>query len=316
MDGPRTPADTARAMNRLPATVVSRRTILVVIAACGIALAISHGLRLSQTRSELAAIGRRRADLDAAVVAAEAETRRWRDQTDRDQAARSRTLAESRGLEKELAAIDPESRWATPPLAEREWDPKSPYVWLRKDLLPSFPVNPFDDQGHLRPEIAAVLTVDPAQVRALDAAVGRLVAENKRCEVTRARPTDDHLPNIREHGGPKVTLRIDPDPDEGARMRQEFLATLEGALGPQRAALLEQTAESWVDSKIASTIGVSKTFSAVRNPDGSFAISIQSGTMYMHDGGNQTLGRRIPQHLLPFFSALEGNDGDSGPPTP
>jgi hypothetical protein len=303
-------------MRRLPSPFLSRRTILVVIAACGIALAISHGLRLSQTRSELAAIGRRRADLDAAVAAAEAETRRWRDQADRDQATSSRTLAQGRGLEKELAAIDPESRWATPPLAEREWDPKSPYVWLRKDLLPSFPVNPFDDQGHLRTEIAAVLNVDPAQVRALDAAVGRLVAENKRCEVARARPTDDHLPNIREYGGPKVTLRIDPDSDEGARMRQEFLATLEGALGPQRAALLEQTAESWVDSKIASTIGVSKTFSAVRNPDGSFAISIQSGTMYMHDGGVRALGHHIPPHLLPFFSALEGNDGDSGPPTP
>lgn len=316
MDGPRTPADTSRAMNPLPATVVSRRTILVVIAACGIALGIHRGLRSGEARTELATIGRRRADLDAAVVAAEAETRRWRDQTDRDRATRSRTLAQGRGLEKDLAAIDPESRWAMPPLAEREWDPKSPYVWLRKDLLPSFPVNPFDDQGHLRTEIAAFLNVDPAQVRALDAAVGRLVAENKRCEVARARPTDDHLPNIRRYGGPKVTLRIDPDPDEGARMQQEFLATLEGALGPQRAALLEQTAESWVDSKIASTIGVSKTFSAVRNPDGSFAISIQSGMMYMHDGGIRTLGHHIPPHLLPFFFALEGNDGDTGPPTP
>ncbi len=303
-------------MNRPPANVVSRRTILVVIAACGIALGISRGLRLSQTRSELAAIGRRRADLDAAVVAAESETRRWRDQADRDRAARSRTLAEGRALEKDLAAIDPESRWAMPPLAEREWDPKSPYVWLRKDLLPWFPVNPFNDQGHLRPEIAAVLNVDPAQVRALDAAVGRMVAENERREVARARPTDDHLPFIREHGGPKVTLRIDPDPDEGARMRQEFLATLEGALGPQRAALLEQTAGSWRDSKIASTDDVPKSFSVGRNPDGSFAISIGYGTGAMLDGGASSLRKYIPPHLLPFFSALEGNAGDSGPPTP
>ena len=303
-------------MNPLPATVVSRRTIIVVITACGIALGISRGLRLGQARAELAAISHRRADMDAAVAAAEAEIRRWRDQTDRDRATRSRTLAEGRGLEKELAAVDPESRWATPPLAEREWDPKSPYVWLRKDLLPSFPMSPFDDRGHLRTEVAAVLTVAPAQVRALDAAVGRLVAENGRREVARARPTDDHLPGIREHGGPKVTLRIDPDPDEDSRMRQEFVATLQGILGPQRAALLEQTAGSWLDSKIAASGDVPKTFSVVRHPDGSFNISIQSGSMSMSSGGDHSLRNDIPPHLLPFFSALEGNDGDSGPPTP
>jgi len=303
-------------MRRLPSPFLSRRTIIVVIAACGIALGISRGLRLGQTRSELAAIGRRRADLDAAVAAAEAETRRWRDQTDRDQATRSRTLAESRGLEKELAAIDPESRWAMPPLAEREWDLKSPYVWLRKDLLPSFPVDPFDDQGHLRPEIAAVLTVDPAQVRALDAAVGRLVAENGRREIARARTTDEHLPGVNQHGGPKVTLRIDPDPDGDARMRQEFLATLQGALGPQRAALLEQTAGSWLDSKIAASSEGPKTFSVVRHPNGSFNISIQSGTISMGTGGIRSLGQHIPPHLLPFFSALEGDAGNRGQPAP
>ncbi len=303
-------------MRRIPSPFLSRRTIIVVIAACGIALGISRGLRLGQTRAELAAIGRRRADLDAAVAAAEAETRRWRDQTERDQATRSRTLAEGRALEKDLAAIDPESRWATPPLAEREWDPKSPYVWLRKDLLPSFPVSPFDDQGHLRKDVAAVLTVDPAQVRALDAAIGRLVAENGRREVARARTTDDHLPGVKQHGGPKVTLRIDPDPDEGTRMRQEFLATLQGTLGPQRAALLEQTAGSWLDSKIAASGDAPKTFSVVRHPDGSFNISIQSGTMSMSTGGDRTLGHHIPPHLLPFFSALQGDARDSGQPAP
>ncbi len=301
-------------MRRLP--FPSRRTILVVIAACGIALGISRGLRLGKTRSEFAAIGRRRADLDAAVTAAESETRRWRDQADRDRAARSRTLAEGRALEKDLAAIDPESRWAMPPLAEREWDPKSPYVWLRKELLPSFPVNPFDDQGHLRPEIAAVLTVDPAQVRALDVAVGRMVAENERREVARARTTDEHLPGVNQHGGPKVTLRIDPDPDGDAQMRQEFLAKLQGALGTQRAALLEQTAGSWLDSKTAAPGKIPKTFSVVRHPNGSFNISIQSGSMSMSSGGDHSLRNDIPPHLLPFFSALEGNDGDSGPPTP
>ena len=301
-------------MRRLP--FPSRQTILVVIAACGIALAIARELRLRQTRTELAAIGRRRADLDAAVAAAEAEPRRWRNQTEGDRAARSRNLAVGGALEKELAAIDPENRWATPPLAEREWDPKSPYVWLRKDLLPSFPVNPFDDHGHLRPEVAAVLTVDPAQVRALDAAVGRMVAENGRREVARARTTDEHLPGVVQHGGPKVTLRIDPDPGEDTRMRQEFLATLQETLGPQRAALLEQTAGSWLDSKIAASGDGPKIFSAVRHPNGSFNVSIQSGTMSIGAGGIRSLGQHIPPHLLPFFSALEDGSVDSGQPAP
>ena len=60
----------------------------------------------------------------------------------------------------------------------------------------------------------------------------------------------------------------------------------------------------------------SKTISAVRHPDGSFNISIQSGTMSMSTGGDRTLGNHIPPHLLPFFSTLEGNAVDSGQPAP
>jgi len=279
-------------------------------------LASPRGLHWGRPRTGLASIGHRRADLDAAVAAAEAGTRRWRDQTEGDRAARSRTLAEGRALEKELAGIDPESRWATPPLAEREWDPKSPYVWLRKDLLPSFPVNPFDDQGHLRPDVAAVLSADPAQVRALDAAVGRLVSENERREVADAKVTDQHLPGVKDAVGTKVTLRIEPQPGADTRMRQEFLGALQSALGPQRAALLEQAAGSWLDTKIASTGGEPKTISAVRHPDGSFNISIQAGTMWMSTGGDQSLRYHVPRHLLPFFSVLESDAGDRGQPAP
>ena len=316
MDGFRPQTDSSRAMIRLPATVVSRRTIIIVIAACAIALGVSRGLRMRQVRIELAALSRRAADDVADAAAAESETQRWRDQTDRDLAARSRTLAESRALEKELAVIDPESRWAMPPEAEREWDPKSPYVWLRKDLLPSFPVNPFDDQGHLRPDVAAVLSADPEKVRALDAAVGRLVSENERREVADAKVTDQHLAGVKEGVGTKITLRIEPQPEANTRMRQEFLGALQSALGPQRAALLEQAAGSWLDSKIASTGGEPKTISVVRHADGSFNISIQSGTMSMSTGGDRSLRYHVPRHLLPFFSALEENTGDSGQPAP
>lgn len=131
-----------------------------------------------------------------------------------------------------------------------------------------------------------------------------------------AKVTDQHLAGGKDTAGAKVTLQIEPQPVANARMRQEFLGALQSALGPQRAALLEQAAGSWLDSNIASTDGEPKTVSAVRHPDGSFNISIQSGTMWMSTGGDRSLRYHVPRHLLPFFSALEENAGDSGQPAP
>ncbi len=291
---------------------LSRRVIAVVIAAIGVTLTLPRGHQMREARRDLADLSERAATGKAATIALDAETQRWRDQIDRNRAARASAQAAANALEKELATIDPESRWTTPPTADREWDPQSPYVWLRKDLLASFTMSPFDDRGHLRPEIATFLSADTMQIRALDAAVSRLDAENKRLEIANAKLTDRHPPGVKHlEGAKQLTLRVESQPETSGRMLTEFRDALRSALGAQRAELIEDTAEEWLRFK-----GQSKTFSVVRQPDGSFDGVTEIGTTKTSTSGSRTLETYVPQHLLPFFSALEGNSGDGAPPSP
>lgn len=225
---------------------------------------------------------------------------------------RSRDDAGARvaALSRELATVDAGSRWLTPPPVLPDWNADSPYVWIKKDLLPKFPVQPFGKNGALNPQVAPVLAVDPSRLKALNQTLGHLVAEFRTQEAAHARPTEEHLPGIANAEGQKLTIVVEPIPETGLRLREQFETAVREQLGTQRAELLLNTARGWVQEQFGwvapdAAPPEPRTFSVVRHPDGTYNISIKSGNGWMSVGGPNTLADHIPAHLRHLFAELE-----------
>jgi len=209
-----------------------------------------------------------------------------------------------------LDEAQPGSRWAEPPAVWPDWNPASPYVWIRKETIPHLPVEPFGSEGTLRPEVASVLGVNEAQQDALNRTLSRLMTEYHSIEASQAERTDKHLDGI-VGDGPKVTVQIQPSADS-QRFKDQFQAALTESLGEQRSQLLSQTAEFWMNSEFG--IGAEpKTISVIRHPDGSYNISVRSGSNWMSVGGPSTLESYVPAHLMPLFSDVLPQPKDGAP---
>jgi hypothetical protein len=259
--------------------------------------------RLVQSRLALADAKAQRVRLDERIATATAALESTRRQLHGQRTRRTETLAAAAKVEQALAPVDPESQWVAPPDTWPDWNDESPYVWLRKETLPKVGVKVFTDDGELRPEVASVLMANAEQQRALNTAAPRLLAEYRALEVANAERTDEHLPGI-AGDGLKMTIRINPMPEEGARLKQEFETALRSELREQRADLVMKLSEGWLDSQFSRFGQVPKAISVIRHPDGTFNVNIRSGFSSTSVGGTPTIDEYIPPHLLPLFSDL------------
>jgi hypothetical protein len=212
-------------------------------------------------------------------------------------------------LSKAQHALDekyPDARWTTPPTSLPDWNPESPFIWLRKEMVPRFPVQAFTDTGELQAEIPYVMTIDAGTTRALNEKLKRLLAEYRALEVAKAERTEEHLPGIAGEKGDKLTIRVSSLPVEGAQIRQQFESALTDALGEQRATLLQQVSSTWLDIQFARFGTEPKTISLLRRPGGDFNISIKTagGNWSSMGGPARIVKHQIPPHFLPLFAPL------------
>jgi type II secretory pathway component PulM len=275
--------------------------LLILVAALG--LWFVQRARIGRLRAALAEARMQQARLDEHTAALATDLESSRAELRLAHANRSRIETDVTALEEQLAKTDPEARWAVPPATQPDWNAESPYVWLRKDKLPRLPVSVFMEDGEINPDVALVLTEDASQQRKLNATLSRLLSDYRALEAAQARRTDDHLPGIAGQDGLKETIQVDPMPEEGKQIQQQFESALTETLGQQRANLLMQTGSSWLYSQFSQNGTQPKTISVIRHPNGTYNVSIQTAGNWMSTGGPASVvTNQIPGYLLPLFS--------------
>lgn len=258
----------------------------------------------------------RRAQLEEQIVTTTAALESARQELRGQKAGGKELQTALAKAERELAKVDPESRWVASPARLPDWNGDSPYLWLRKEMLPRLPVEVFTETGGLREEVASILTLEPNQRAVLNATLARLLAEYRTLEAAKAERTDEHLPGIVGQAGDKISVRVQPLPEEGARLKQQFATALRAELGIQRADLVIQTGDNWLDSQFSQFGAEPKTISLIHHSAGSYNISIKSGNSWFSTGGPwQIISHQIPVHLRPLFGELAEPETVKAPET-
>jgi hypothetical protein len=278
--------------------------VLTITAAIWIPLQRKH----LQLRREIARAETRRAEVEQQNTELTGKTESLQKELTSAKTACQRTVVEMAKASSELAKVHPDALWAVPPITVPDWNNESPYVWLRKETIPKLPAAVFTDAGEVQTEVASVLTIAPGEQQTLNAALKRCLAEYQALEVARVEPMDEHLPGIAGESGETLTIRVPPLPEEGGRARQQFEATLREALGDQRANLVTQIADGWLDTQFSHAGTESKTISLILHPGGSIGISIKSGNSLLSTGVDKSrpelIHNYIPRHLAPFFKTI------------
>jgi hypothetical protein len=291
-----------------------KTTLILLISLAALTMWIPQQSRLAQVRLAVEEAEAQRVKLVERIATATAALDTARQELRAQQADRAETLAAAAKAEQELARVDPESRWVAPPATLPDWSAESPYVWLRKEILPMLPVQVFTERGELRGDFATVLAANEGQQRALNTELPRLLAQYRSLEVANVERTDEHLSGI-EGDGPKMTIRIKPMPEEGARLKQQLETVLRNELGPQRADLVMKLSEGWLNEQLNHFGAGSTTLSAMRHPNGTYSISVKSGGNWWTHGGVSRMEDHIPPHLLPLFNDVVSQAEPAAPAT-
>ena len=164
---------------------------------------------------------------------------------------------------------------------------------------------------------AAVFAVDATALRALNTQLNQIVGEYHALEAASAKPTAEHLSGA-PRDGKTVTIQVPPLPEEGARFKAQFEAALNVQLGSQRADILLQTAEGWMDEQFSRFGNEPKIISLSRLSNGGYNVSIKSGGGWFSCGVPKDypnlIQTYIPPHLLPLFrDALTAPDTGADP---
>jgi hypothetical protein len=215
------------------------------------------------------------------------------------------TAAQSAIPAREEREADPDARWAAPPEHLPDWNPASPYVWIPKSVLPSFPIEPFTDGGALASGLESVLAVDPDREKALTAALSRLLATARERESEGVMLSTEHLPGIADRPGDKLTVVVPGQTDDGARLRVEAEQTLHQSLGPARTDLLVHWGQRWLEEQFGNPAAEPKVYSVLRHPNDTYALSIKTGSSWMSVDGSQTFIDYVPIHLRAWFTPLQ-----------
>jgi hypothetical protein len=294
---------------------LSKTILLLVILSAATAVWIPRQRALAQTRAVLAETKARALKFDERINAATAQLESVRAEVKAQTASRKEARSAIAKAEADLAKIDPESRWTTAPPNLPNWNSDSPYVWLRKDIIPQLPITAFEENGELNPNVAYVLTLDEKQATALNRTLTKILADYRALEATKAEKTDEHLPGIAGQDGDKLTIRVQPQAAEGKQYMQQFQAAFRNELGSQRAGLLLQVADNWFDQQFSQSATAPKAISLLRCPDGSYSISIKSGNSWQSTGGPWRIAQLwIPPHLRPMFSDIAPPPTDQASP--
>ncbi|MGZ5505920.1 MAG: hypothetical protein ACXWKH_06040 [Limisphaerales bacterium] len=289
--------------------------MVLFILSAATAVWIPRQRTLADARATLAETKAQRLNLEQRINAATTELNSSRSELLAQHTSRKQTRSAIDKAERELNKVDPENRWATPPASLPNWNNESPYVWLRKEILPKLPVQAFTENGALNGDVASVLTLDQKQTAALNTTLTNLLAEYHSLEAAKAEKTDEHLPGIAGEKGDKLTIRVQPQPEDGKRIMQQFETALRNELGPQRADLLLQTSESWLDQQFNQSGAEPKTISLIRHPDGSYNLSIKSGGSWFSTGGPwRIIKNQIPVHLRDLFNEMTQPQPDNVSP--
>jgi len=249
-----------------------------------------------EAREQLRDLRKQAADAENALTSAQQEFAT-------QEADRIRAVIELAKAEKEFAKVDPDSRWSEPPATLPDWNPDSPYVWLSKEMIAGLSLSSFDDSGGLDSKYGAILAIDPKTQTSLNAELRKLVANFRALQATTAERTEDHLAGAAGQEGEKLTIRVQPLPEEGARFKSRFEAALMDAIGEQRAKLVMETGEHWIDEEFSQYGTEPKIISVLRRPNDTYNLSIKSGGSWFNTGGIgvDRLREQIPANVRSLF---------------
>lgn len=226
---------------------------------------------------------------------------------------RARTEAQraNAGLVKAIRTIEkkfPDGRWATQPENLPQWNPDSPYIWIRKDIMKRLPGPAFTAAGELDGRLEPIVTLEPAQLRQLNAELRQCLEAFRAAEASNVKTTDDHLSGVGGQDGEKVTIEVTLSREAGARAKSEFEDIVRRYLGAQRADIVLTVSANWIDSEFAQSNEQAKTITLVRKRNGGYDIAIRSGGSWLSTGfpkeRRDSLKYYVPPHLIPFFSEL------------
>ena len=222
-----------------------------------------------------------------------------------ERAQRDTALATVAIFRREVTGEQYAARWNQPPASSPDWNPASPYVWLRKNSLKRIHVAALELGGSLTDSLCTLLDIQPVARAAIETVLQRGLAEWRVSEAAVARLSDEHLPQMRANKGEPVTVRVLLQPEQAARLRGELDAVLKAHLGGQRTDLFNHFAEGAISSVLGPARpggdrgGGSKIYSVQRDGE-MFNIAIDAGNERMNVG-SPTWRDIIPEHLQPLF---------------
>ena len=278
----------------------------ISIGLAGLILCLRGQARISETRRELHREEVRLAGMSNAISMVKSDIAILRGEIEAQERTRNSTFTSIEAARREMAKIEPESLWAEPPRSLPDWQPDSPYVWLSKEMLTHLPIRPFTDDGELQPGVAMVMTLNGEQQRRVNQMTRAVLEEYQQLENATVKLSTNHLPGISTSDGKKLTIEVRPLPKDGERLKEELIAEFKSALGEQRAALLLESARSWIAQKFSNFSEEPKIISVARHRNGTYNVSLgtPSGQAYMSVGGPTSIDPYIPPHLLHYFDDL------------
>jgi hypothetical protein len=267
---------------------------------------------IAHARAELAAQQIAvKARIDAATTDLESTRRELRTQT----ATRKQTEADVKKVAIQLENMEQDSRHLTPPPNLPEWNNDSPYVWLRKEMLPKLlaqqPLLSFASTGAINDHAASLLMLDEKDRTTVNSKLMRALGDYQAIEFAKAETTTEQLPE-----GTKVTVHVPPQPEQGAPLEEQFKTALRTELGAQRADILIQSDQSWLDHQFSQAGSFSqagaepKTISVLRRSDGNYSFNLSFDTSkgpintFSTSGPWPTIKSHIPAHLRSLFDPI------------
>ena len=290
-----------------------RKTVLVSLIFLGaISLWVPRQLRLAEARETLAKTSSQKISCDERMTYAVAELEKSQRELAAETARRIQAQSDVAKVEQALAKVDPDSFWSQPPASLPEWNVDSPFIWLRKEVLPTLPISAFTKEGTLNESVAVVLALDETQKKELNAALEKTLADYHALETAKAERVKEHLPGIGSEEGDKVTICVSPLLKEGKQFKETFIAALRNGLGEQRSELLVQGAGSFLDTEFSSEGDKPKTITVVRHKNGTYSIATKSGGNWFNTSGFTNIDYYVPSHLLPLFKDVMKTKPDGG----
>jgi len=237
---------------------------------------------------------------------AEAETRvaNLRHELEPVQQAVRLAMARAAALAGKSADAERRQTWDEPPAALPSWEPKSPYVWLPKDLLSKFPMSGFRADGSMMPEIGVVLTVEPGKLATMNQSLSGILREYRLVEGSKAQSIPDHLPGVADQPGKKLTIRVEPIAEIASAMRSRFEGAVVEALGKQRGEIVLRASEAWLREQFQTDQKESRVVSVLRMDDGRYQVVTKSGAGFLSVGGVSDLSPYVPVYLRSLFISL------------